>query len=271
MALKRIGWLALLALTLPLTLQAQPPRKAPEGTKVERNLEYVKDGHERNRLDLYLPEKGGGPLPVIVWIHGGAWKAGSKDNCPIAALAAKGYAVASINYRFLQHADFPAQIEDCKAAVRWLRANARTYNLDPDHIGAMGGSAGGHLASLLGVAADAKDLEGKGGNLDQSSRVQAVVSLYGPLGIPSKNGAKGKVLPYVTKNAPPFLLVHGDADKAVPIAQSEELTAALKKVGVEATFVVMKGSPHGGPTFTTPEMLQRYQEFFDKHLKPAPE
>src|SRR5262245_16777171 len=151
----RQSWMiALLVLALPVTAQGQ--RTLPEGTKVERNLEDVKDGHERNRLDLYLPMKTDNPLPVIIWIHGGGWRAGSKDRCPITALSAKGYAVASINYRFLVHADFPAQIEDCKAAVRWLRANAKTYNLDPDHIGVMGASAGGHLASLLGVAGDAK-------------------------------------------------------------------------------------------------------------------
>ncbi len=245
----------------------EKPGRVPEGTKVERNLEYVKDGHERNKLDLYLPEKADGPLPVVVWIHGGAWRAGSKDNCQAVPLVAKGYAVASINYRFLQHADFPAQIEDCKAAIRWLRANAKKYNLDPDHIGVIGASAGGHLSALMGTSGGVKELEGTGGNAEQSSKVQAVVDLFGPTGIPSKNGASGNVLKYIAKDNPPFLIVHGDADKLVPIRQSEQLAEALKKAGVEVTFTTMKGSGHGGPAFNNAEAMKMYEEFFNKHLK----
>jgi acetyl esterase/lipase len=142
------------------------PPKLPEGVKLLRDLQYVEGGHDRNRLDLYLPEKAEGRLPVVIWIHGGAWRGGSKDGGPAVPLSAKGYAVASINYRFSQHAVFPAQIEDCKAAVRWLRANAATYQLDPDHIGVWGASAGGHLVALLGTTAGVKDLEGTRGNLD---------------------------------------------------------------------------------------------------------
>ena len=137
-------------------------------------------GHERNRLDLYLPEKVKGRLPVVVWIHGGAWMEGSKDDCPAVPFAAEGCAVASINYRLSQHAIFPAQIQDCKAAIRWLRANADKYHLDPDHIGVWGASAGGHLVALLGTTAAVKEFEGRGGNLDQSSRVQCVLDWYGP-------------------------------------------------------------------------------------------
>jgi acetyl esterase/lipase len=259
--------IALVALLLPLAVQAQPMGRVPEGTKMERNLEYVKDGHERNKLDLYLPEKTDAPLPVVVWIHGGAWRRGSKDRCMIASLATKGYAVASINYRFLDQADFPAQIEDCKAAIRWLRTNAKKYKLDADHIGVMGASAGGHLAALLGVSGEAKDLEGKGGNLDQSSKVQAVVDLFGPTRIPSRNGARGNVLSHIAKDHPPFLIVHGDADKTVPFATSERLTEALKKANVDVTFVPLKEAGHGGPAFSSKEMAAKYQEFFDKHLK----
>ncbi len=259
--------LALLCL-LPLTAAAQRPRsEIPAGTKVERNLEYVKDGHERNKLDLYIPEKAAAPLPVVVWIHGGAWRGGSKDRCPITWLAGKGYLVASINYRLLQHGEFPAQIEDCKAAIRWLRANAKKYNLDPDRIGVMGGSAGGHLVALLGTSGHVKDLEGKGGNEEQSSRVQAVVDLFGPLGIPSGNREKGNVLRYITKDTPPFLIVHGDADPTVPIRQSERLTEALKKAGVEVRFERKEGAGHGGPAFRNDEARKMYEEFFDKHLK----
>jgi acetyl esterase/lipase len=261
-------WCIILSLliALPLTAEAQVGKRIPEGTRIERNLEYVEGGHERHKLDLYLPPKADGPLPVILWIHGGAWKAGSKENCLIVPLVAKGYAVASMNYRFLQHAEFPAQIEDCKAAVRWLRANAKRYQLDADHIGVIGASAGGHLAALLGTSGDVKSLEGSGGHTDQSSRVQAVVNLFGPLNIPSKNRG-GSVVSHITKDDPPFLIVHGDADKTVQISQSERLTEALKKAGVEVTFVPLKEAGHGGPAFSNAEALTRYQEFFDKHLK----
>ena len=132
----------------------QPAQKPREAVKIIRDLQYVEGGHARNRLDLYLPEAVEGRRPVIVWIHGGAWYAGSKnDPSPAVPATEKGYAVASINYRLSQHAIFPAQIEDCKAAIRWLRANAAKYHLDPDHIGVWGASAGGHLVALLGTTA----------------------------------------------------------------------------------------------------------------------
>src|SRR5262249_53056202 len=150
------------------------------------NLEYVKDGHERNRLDLYLPEKTNERLPLVVWIHGGGWTQGDKAPCPMAWLVPKGYVVASINYRFLKHGDPPAQIEDCKAAIRWLRANATKYNFDPHRVGVAGASAGGYLVALLGTSGGVKELEGQGGNQEQSSRVQCVVDLFGPTRI--KNG-----------------------------------------------------------------------------------
>ncbi len=265
-------WLSLALLCLlPLAGVAQPGRSTtPAGTKVERNLEYVKDGHERNKLDLYLPEKADAPLPLVVWIHGGAWRAGSKDRCPVTWLVGKGYAVASINYRFLEHGAFPAQIEDCKAALRWLRANAKKYNLDPDHVGVMGASAGGHLSALLGTSGHVKELEGKGGNAEQSSKVQAVIDLFGPLGIPSGNRAQGNVLTHLTKETPPFLIVHGEEDKTVPIRQSERLKEALEKAGVEVKFVPIKGASHGGPAFQNEEIRKSYLEFLDKHLKKTP-
>ncbi|HEV3142992.1 MAG TPA: alpha/beta hydrolase, partial [Gemmataceae bacterium] len=167
--------LSILFLT-PVLLLAQP--KLPEGARAEKNLEY--GPHERNQLDLYLP-KSDGPNPLIVWVHGGAWWAGSKDGgiAPLPLLE-KGYAIASINYRYSKQAIFPAQIEDCKAAVRFLRANAKKYHLDSDHVGVIGASAGGHLVALLGTTGDVKELEGDGLNKEFSSRVQAVVDVFGP-------------------------------------------------------------------------------------------
>ena len=143
-------------------------------------LPYVEGGHEQQRLDLYLPEKAEGLLPLIVWVHGGGWEAGHKEDRPAQWLVGKGYAVARIDYRLSQHGMFPAQIQDCKAAIRWLRANAAKYHLDPERVGVAGDSAGGHLVALLGTTGDVKEFEGNLGNPEQSSRIQAVVDFYGP-------------------------------------------------------------------------------------------
>lgn len=272
---------------------AQPKSQpVPDGVKAHRDLEYVEKGHGRNKLDIYQP-KSDRALPVVVWIHGGAWQAGSKENCPAMFLTEKGYAVVSINYRLSQHAVFPAQIEDCKAALRWLRANAKTYNLNPEHIGVWGSSAGGHLAALLGTSGEVEALEGKGGNAKQSSRVQCVVDYFGPTdftkmggnhdkagspesnligGAVSSNADKAKKanpIVYITKDDPPFLIVHGDKDTTVPFNQSELLAADLKSAGVQVELVPLKGAGHGGPDFFAAPGKKRVEEFFGKHLKPA--
>ncbi|MGQ9575436.1 MAG: alpha/beta hydrolase fold domain-containing protein [Thermoguttaceae bacterium] len=266
--------------------------RLPAGIRVERDLEYVPGGHERNKLDLYLPAKAEGPLPVVVWVHGGAWRGGSKEGCPAVWLVQQGYAVASINYRLSQHAVFPAQIEDCKAAIRWLRAHARPYQLDPGRLGVWGASAGGHLVALLGTSGDVKHLEGKAGTLDQSSRVQCVVDFFGPtdflqmrgqhddpnapeallIGGPVRENrpkaAQANPITYVTPDDPPFLIIHGEEDRTVPINQSELLHAALTKAGVPSEFVRLAGAGHGGPGFQTPEVRKKIEEFLQRHLKP---
>jgi acetyl esterase/lipase len=281
---------------------AQTPRpKPPDGTKIHANLEYVPGGHARQRLDLYIPAQADTPLSVIVWIHGGAWQAGSKDGAgPALPFVGKGYAVASINYRLSQHAVFPAQIEDCKAAIRWLRANAKTYNLAPERIGVWGASAGGHLVALLGTSGGAEDLEGKGGNAGQSSRVQAVVDFFGPTdflqmdthAVPgarlkhdsptspesrliggaiqenTEKAERANPIKYVTRDPPPFLIVHGEQDPLVPYHQSELLYEALKRARSDVTFYKIAGAGHGGSEFNTDVMRAAVQAFFDKHLKP---
>jgi acetyl esterase/lipase len=266
----------------------------PEGTRILRDLAYVPDGHERQKLDLYLPrqKEGTGPLPLIVWVHGGAWLAGSKENCPAVRFLRRGYAAASINYRLSRHAIFPAQIEDCKAAIRFLRASAEKYNIDPNRIGVWGASAGGHLVALLGTAGDVKEVE-KGPNLQVSSRVQAVCDFFGPTDLtkisqfsssinhdaadsPESKLIGGPVqenkeackranpITYVSKDDPPFLICHGDKDMLVPHNQSELLYRALKEVGVNVTFHTVKGGGHG---FRDAEADRMVQEFFDKFLK----
>ncbi|MBI5774427.1 MAG: alpha/beta hydrolase [Verrucomicrobia bacterium] len=273
-----------------------PPGRVPEGTKAHRDLAYVANGHERHKLDLFVPEKAEGPLPLIIWVHGGGWQNGSKDGCPPLrnGYTERGYAVASINYRLSGHAIFPAQIEDCKAALRWLRAHAREYNLDPQRFGVWGSSAGGHLVALLGTSGDLKEYD-VGANLNQSSRVQAVCDYYGPTdftvfvttpgyeshasatspeakligGAVMENkdkAARVNPITFVSRDDPPFLIVHGDEDKTVPINQSQLLFAALKKVGVSARFHTIKGAGHG-QGFGGPEIEPMVSAFFDKQLK----
>lgn len=271
----------------------------PEGVKAHRDLTYVAHGHERHRLDLFVPEKAEGPLPLIIWIHGGGWQNGSKEGCPPlrSGYTQRGYAVASINYRLSGHAPFPAQIEDCKAAIRWLRANATQFQLDPQRFGVWGSSAGGHLVALVGTSGDVPAFD-VGAHLDQSSRVQAVCDYYGPTdftvfvttpgyeshatasspeakligGAVMENkdkAARLNPITYVTKDDPPFLIVHGDKDPTVPINQSQLLFNALKKTGVSVHFHTIKGAGHG-QGFGGPEIEPMVNRFFDRVLKAKP-
>jgi acetyl esterase/lipase len=278
---------------VPKSKAAQIP--LPAGVQQRRDLPYVTGGHERQRLDLYLPPNAKN-VPLVVWVHGGGWQNGSKDRPPALVLLSKGYAVASINYRLSSHAVFPAQIEDCKAAIRWLRAHAKDYGYDPNRIAAWGSSAGGHLVAMLGVTGDVKEFD-TGENLNVSSRVQAVVNYYGPsdlLGMDAQSTAISRMkhdapdspesrllggtlqenkekarraspITYVSNDDPPMLLVHGDADPLVPLAQSETLLAALKKAGVDASLYVVKGGGHGG--FRDPEVPPRVEAFLARVLK----
>ncbi len=295
--------------TSPPLPQPKPKAKAqanlPDGIRLERDLAYISEGDEAQKLDLYLPEiPAEKPLPLIVHIHGGGWRAGSKFPCPVAPMVLQGYAVASIEYRFSQNAVFPAQIQDCQAAIRWLRAQAKQFNLDSEHVGVVGASAGGHLSALVGTSGGKRAFPAIGGNEDQSDRVQAVCDIFGPsnfatvvqqaaadenvknifefnspsdpystligsnLGNQLKTEAVSPVY-YVSKDNPPFLILHGTHDALVPYAQSEELAAALKAKGVAVWLQKLPGSGHGGPAFTKPAVLKFMQAFFDKHLKDA--
>lgn len=283
----------------PARLALPPgPGLVPDGVKALRDLAYVAQGHVRQKLDLYLPEKAAAaPLPVIVWVHGGGWQSGSKDQClPLrSGYVERGYAVASVGYRLSSDAVFPAQIEDCKAAIRWLRAHAAEYGLDSQRFAAWGSSAGGHLVSLLGTSGGVKEFE-TGTNLDQSSRVQAVCDFYGPTDFAAfvttpgyeshakADSPEGKLIggaapenkekaarvsstTYVTNDDPPFLIVHGDKDPVVPPNQSQLLFAALKKAGVSAHFHTIHGAGHGGPGFSGKDIDTMVTAFFDERLK----
>ena len=303
--MKLISAVASIALNLvfaSIALAQQPasrPANLPPNIDFHPDIQYANPDNHPQYLDIYVPKEAKEKLPVIVAIHGGGWTGGDKRGPFVVPLVKDGYAIVSINYRLSQVAKFPAQIQDCKAAIRWVRANADKYHFDADHIGVWGDSAGGHLVALVGTTADNKELEGDEGNLKYSSRVQAVCDFYGPSDfltindqappdtaihhnapdspeaklidgpIPDNKDKAAKASPvhYVTKDAAPFLIMHGDNDRLVPLAQSEEFADALKKAGVEVTLHVVKGTGHGFPRH--PELLPIVRTFFDKHLKPA--
>ncbi len=294
------NFLLVLLFSVPLSA------RAADKVTVERDLQYVPDGDTSQRLDLYLHDPPPGkPLPLVIYIHGGGWRGGSKAGCASAFLLKDGYAAASVEYRFSDKAVFPAQIQDCQAAIRYLRANAKKYHLDPDHFGVWGDSAGGHLVALLGTSGGKNAFPPIGGNADRSDRVQAVCDWYGPtdfttvmqqaaddknvknvfkwntpsdpysgligVALDSDKTKTDAVSPvhYVSKDNAPFLIMHGTHDTLVPFAQSEELTAALKEAGVEVLLQPFPASGHGGPAFTRPPVIAQIKTFFDKHLKGA--
>ncbi len=298
---RRAVWLTALIAASILWVQIAPARQRQQrpdfpDVDVQRDLVYKTINGQALRLDIYSPKSITHPLPVVLWIHGGGWSKGRKEQKPPVNLMAKGYIIVSIDYRLSYDAPFPAQIEDCKAAVRWLRANAAAYHIDPDHIGAWGHSAGGHLAALLGTSGDVAALEGAGDNPSFSSRIQAVCDMSGPSDIlrlyenvskategSSRRaktyveqflGGKGEQLEaqaiaaspitYVSKDDAAFLVIHGENDMSIPVSQSELFVEKLKAAGVDATLEVARGRGHGvgGPKFAGD-----ITNFFDKHLK----
>lgn len=291
-------FLVLLALSFPLLAQCQKISTPPAGFRAVRDLDYVGSGNQRQMLDLYLPEaKTNKPHPLVVYIHGGGWESGSKDEADVLLGLIKGgtpCAGASINYRLTNQAQWPAQIFDCKAAIRWLRAHAKEYNLDPDKISVFGISAGGHLVSMLGVTGGVKELEGELGNhLDQSSRVSCVLDFCGPsdfltfggkgsvldpddpkgalaklIGGPLKDrreeGRKASPVTYITPDDAPFLIIHGDKDTLVPYSQATEFNTALKAAHVPSTLLT---GTDGGHVFLSGPLIERMLAFNARHLQ----
>lgn len=269
-------------------------RKLPEGVTVERNITYATVDDVELKLDLYLPKSPEQERPVLVWIHGGGWRGGNRADCPLVWLTGEGYAVASISYRFTDVAIYPAQIHDCKGAIRWLRANAEKHKLDVSRIGVAGASAGGHLAALLGTTGGVFELEGSvGGNTSHSSRVQAVLDVFGPsdliafaetkprkdvlgllellVGGPISEKADlaklASPVHHLTADDAPLLILHGDKDSIVPLSQSEILDKAYKEKGLTSTLVVIRGAEHGGPLFFDDVRRKKAQDFFNEHVK----
>lgn len=283
--------LALIGLLLSLQVRADEPASV----EIERDIVFAEvDGH-RLMLDLYLPAVDSQP-PLVVWIHGGGWRGGSRKSPKIQDVTKHGYALASISYRFTDKAIFPAQIHDCKAAIRWLRANADRYGYNADWIAVAGSSAGGHLALLAGVSGNVNELEGNvGDNLEQSSAVQAVIDYYGPSDFvlrgktqpdrayTEKSGGfallgglrNGKVAPemeqfaspahYVSAGDPPLLVFQGKADDVVLPDQSKRIVTLYAEAGLKSQLVELEDAGHGGKQFFIDQNFETAREFLDRH------
>jgi len=236
---------------------------AGPGLAIDRGLEYARPGGRVLKLDLYRRVPAATPSAVVVWIYGMDSVFADRAPTPAAALATQGFAVASVDYRTGLGATVSMQAADVKAAVRWLRANAGTYNLDAAHVGVFGHGTGARVAMMLGAAGDEKALEGDEGNADQSSRVQAVVDLAGPV----DNRESVNPLAYITKDDPPVLILHGTADDKVPTMQSQALVSALKVAGVDATLELQIGVNHDPGKLLTPPVMDLVAGFFDQHLR----
>lgn len=263
----------------------------------EMDIPYGQADGKILALDLYHPEGESGkrPAPLVVWVHGGAWRSGSKSNVPIKRLVREGYAIASVEYRLSTAARFPAQAQDIKTAIRFLRAKADEFRIDPDRIAVAGDSAGGHLAALVGVTDGIEELDGSG-NAGTSAAVQAIVSYYGasnlrtilsqstPHGlevrIPALKlllGALPEEAPelaalaspvvHVDAHDPPLLLLHGDQDNQMPINQAHELAAAYERLKLPVRFEVIDGAGHGDRKFYDETRMAVLKEFLDKYLK----
>ena len=268
-----------------------------ETDKIIKDIEFAKINNHSLKLDLHLPKKVKGSK-LVVWIHGGGWHKGSKNDCKIKWLTTHGYSVASISYRLSQIAKFPAQIHDCKAAIRWLRAQENKFGYDSDKIVAAGASAGGYLATLLGTSHGVKQLEGNvGGNLEMNSSLSGIINYYGPTDfiLRSKTqphrankvgsvvynllggGADKKVklatlaspVYHVTKNDPPILIFHGDKDATVLIDQANAITSAYKKMNLSVNMNTLHGKKHGGTEFYTGENRKKVLQFLGKIVESA--
>jgi len=289
-------------LLLPALLVAQgqdPPFALPDSVEMRRDVVYAQYGDRALKADIFLPRSGGGPFPAVVYVHGGGWKNGTKAafSRQAAYMATQGFVGMSIEQRLSGEAKFPAALQDAKAAVRYLRAEAKALRIDEKRIGAAGGSSGGHIVTMLGVTAGQAEFEGSGGNAKYSSTVQAVAafnpavdlvsfgertqsnatnSVAAFLGEPyTANAAlwkKATPITHVSTQTPPMLFLHGDADRTVPIAQSRKMEAALKAVGVRADFMVAPGADHAffnRPPWYEPT-LKRMAEFFKATLQTPP-
>jgi acetyl esterase/lipase len=261
---------------------------------VHKDIAYATVDGKPLALDLYLPAGVRTP-PLVVWVHGGAWRSGTKAQPPM-AFVQNGYALASLDFRQSVEASFPAQVHDIKAAIRFLRAKARDYGYRVDRIAIAGSSSGGHLAALVGVSNGEKALEGAVGEYPgESSSIAAIIDYYGasnlmtilsqstPHGLSVRKPALDLLLggqpdtvtqlaelaspvTHVGRNDPPLLIFHGDQDPQMPINQSHELQGAYEKAGLDVTFDVVHGAAHGGDAFFAPDRVARAVTFLQRTI-----
>lgn len=265
------------------------------GPGIQLEIPYATVQETELKLDFY-PSENGGISPLIVWVHGGAWRGGSKNSVPIRRLTEDGFSIASLDYRLSGTARFPAQTQDIKAGIRFLRAHAKRFQIDPDRIVIAGASAGGHLAALVGVSDSVGALEDLAmGNADVKSRVSAIVSLYGasnletilsqstPHGLSVREPALRLLLgdlpdanpdlarlaspvEHVDSSDPPLLLIHGDQDPQMPINQSHELQGVYQRTGLPVRFDVLHGAAHGGKVFYDDKNLKRVSDWIRSQI-----
>ncbi len=281
MTFRRSAALTTLLLTA-ITLRAAP---------THQDIEYARIGNQVLKLDLHLPAPANLPSPLIVWVHGGAWRSGSKQEMPLTPLVTRGWAVASVDYRLTPIAPFPANVHDLKAAIRFLRAHAKDYGFNSAAIAIAGSSAGAHLAALVGVTNGHAELEGEvGEHRQQRSDIQAIVSFYGasnlenilkqstPYGLgvripalqllfrgqPEEKPALARLaspVAHVDANDPPLLLIHGVQDPQMPVSQALEFQGAYEKQGLPVQFVPIYSGGHGGKEFYDEHRLAIVEQF----------
>jgi acetyl esterase/lipase len=289
----RTTTLLLMLATSVIFTTARPADAAATAREI-KDVVYATVGGKPLGLDIYLPAGVTKP-PLLVWVHGGAWSAGSKAQYPT-AFVEHGFAVASVDFRQTTEARFPANVHDIKAAIRFLRAKAGDYGYRTDRIAIAGASSGAHLAALVGVTNGNKELEGREGeSLKESSAVQAIVSYFGasnlntilaqstPFGLNVRKPALERLLgaspenakelatlaspvAHVDRSDPPLLLFHGDLDPQMPINQSHELQGAYEKAGLDVDFDVLHGAAHGGDAFFSGEALERALKFLRRTM-----
>jgi acetyl esterase/lipase len=263
----------------------------PDNVEEILDVEYGTGGERKLQLDLYLPKGRNKATPAIILIHGGAWKSGKRSDMKFYCVkfAEKGYVTATVTYRLMGEACFPAAVHDVKCAVRWLRANAAKYKVDPKRIAVSGNSAGGHLSMMIGYSDDTS-LEGKGGNNNVSSRVCAVVNFYGPTDLTTDFAKKQELVEqfiggktydeapdayklasplfHLTPDDPPTLIFHGTIDSTVPIAQADMLAKKLKELGIDYVYERYDGWPHvmDLAEAVNKRCIYQMEQFFKKHI-----
>jgi acetyl esterase/lipase len=283
-----ISCLTLLAAS-SVAIAADPPK-----ITTDNDVVYAKPNGSELKLDIARPAEGEGPFPVIFVIHGGAWRAGNKSDMrpALAEFARHGYVAVSPQYRFCPKETFPAQVHDVKAAVRWIKSHAKDYKADPDHVGAIGFSAGGHLALMLGVTGASDGLEGEVAEGAPDSKIQAVVNYFGPTDLAAKDipevsrplvrdflggtpeekvkeVKQASPLTYISKDDAPLLTFQGTKDPLVPHSQAAKLADAMTSAGVPGRVELLVGAGHGWGGEELSHTQAESFAFFKKYLKPA--